>query len=120
MARGLPGPGSRLARRLVLVQEQVRAVLDLAPPGPLRAISVCAGQSHDLIGALVGHPRQADVAARLVELDEHNVLCAPSRARGRSGWGGGGRRRCVDYRRLRGDCPGRSHPPLWCAREHLR
>jgi hypothetical protein len=37
---------------------------------------VCAGQAHDLIGALTEHPRRADVTARLVELDEHNVRLA--------------------------------------------
>lgn len=69
-------PDSGLAQRLVLVQEQVRAVLDRLPPGPIRAVSVCAGQGHDLIGALAEHERRGDVAARLVELDEDNVLVA--------------------------------------------
>lgn len=45
-------PDSVLGRRLVLVQAQVRAALDRVPPGPVRAISVCAGQGHDLIGVL--------------------------------------------------------------------
>jgi hypothetical protein len=67
-------PDSVLGRRLVLVQAQVHAALDRAPPGPVRAISICAGQGHDLIGVLAEHPRRADVTARLVELDEHNVL----------------------------------------------
>jgi len=69
-------PDSVLGQRLVLVQEQVHVALDQAPPGPVRAISVCAGQAHDLIGVLADHPRTADVTARLVELDEHNVLLA--------------------------------------------
>lgn len=69
-------PDSGLAQRLVLVQEQVRAALDRLPPGPVKAVSVCAGQGHDLIGALAGHERRGDVTARLVELDEHNVLLA--------------------------------------------
>jgi hypothetical protein len=59
-----------------LVQEQVRAALDRVPAGPVRAISVCAGQGHDLIGVLAEHPRRGDISARLVELDEQNVLCA--------------------------------------------
>jgi hypothetical protein len=42
----------------------------------VRAISVCGGQGHDLIGVLTEHPRRGDVSARLVELDEHNVLLA--------------------------------------------
>jgi hypothetical protein len=67
---------SALARRLVVVQEQISAALDRAPPGPVRAISICAGQGHDLIGVLVDHPRRAEITACLVELDEHNVLIA--------------------------------------------
>jgi len=66
-------PGSPLVQRLRSVQEQIALALDQAPPGPLRAISVCAGQGHDLLGALAEHPRRRDVTARLVELDERNV-----------------------------------------------
>jgi Putative methyltransferase len=69
-------PDSGLGQRLVLVQEQVRAALDRMPPGPVKAVSVCAGQGHDLIGTLAGHERRGDVSARLVELDAHNVLLA--------------------------------------------
>ncbi|MFC3348353.1 class I SAM-dependent methyltransferase [Streptomyces echinoruber] len=68
--------GSPLARRLALVQERVRAALDDAPPGQLTAVSLCAGQGRDLIGVLAGHPRAAEVRARLVELDERNVRIA--------------------------------------------
>ncbi len=69
-------PGSALARRLAVVQAQIRAALDRAAPGPIRVISVCAGQGHDLIGVLAEHPRRTDVNARLVELDEENVRSA--------------------------------------------
>ena len=69
-------PDSALGQRLALVQRQVRAALDRATRGPVRAISICAGQGHDLIGVLADHPRRADVTARLVELDEHNALLA--------------------------------------------
>lgn len=69
-------PRSGLARRLVLVQQRIRAALDEAPPGPLRAISICAGQGTDLIGVLAGHPRRDDVTARLVELDPRNTEVA--------------------------------------------
>jgi len=69
-------PGSGLARRLAWVQDRIRAALDAAPPGPLRAISMCAGQGRDLIGVLAGHPRRADVTARLVELDPRNTAAA--------------------------------------------
>jgi hypothetical protein len=66
-------PHSALVRRLAMVQEQIRVALDGAPPGPLRAVSLCAGQGRDLIGVLAGHPRRADVTARLVELDTRNA-----------------------------------------------
>jgi hypothetical protein len=69
-------PGSGLARRLGWVQDRIRAALDDAPPGPVRAISICAGQGRDLIGALAGHPRRGDVTARLVELDPRNTETA--------------------------------------------
>lgn len=39
-------------------------------------ISMCAGQGRDVVGALQGHPRRSDVAARLVELDPRNVAVA--------------------------------------------
>jgi hypothetical protein len=42
----------------------------------VQAISICAGQGHDLIGVLAEHPRRGEVSARLVELDEHNVQTA--------------------------------------------
>ncbi|WP_067680485.1 class I SAM-dependent methyltransferase family protein [Nocardia miyunensis] len=66
-------PGSRLARRLDAVQEQIRVALDAAAPGPLRVISLCAGQGRDVIGVLATHPRRRDVTARLVELDPRNA-----------------------------------------------
>ncbi len=69
-------PDSALSRRLALVRYRIRLALDEAPPGPLTAVSICAGQGHDLIGALAGHPRRDDVRARLVELDERNVAAA--------------------------------------------
>lgn len=69
-------PDSALQRRLQLVQAEIRATLDRSPEGPLRAISFCAGQGRDLLGALSGHPRRADVRARLVELDPRNAELA--------------------------------------------
>jgi hypothetical protein len=62
-------PGSSLARRLAAVRARIADALDAAPAGPLRAISMCAGQSRDLVPVLAGHPRGRDVTARLVELD---------------------------------------------------
>jgi len=66
-------PGSAYARRLQTVRERIRVALDQAPAGPLRAISLCAGQGRDLIPVLAEHPRGADVHARLVELDADNT-----------------------------------------------
>ena len=74
-------PDSRLAARLTAVRQQIRAVLDSAPPGPIRAVSACAGQGRDLIGEFADHPRRGDVAARLVELDPRNVDAARRAAR---------------------------------------
>lgn len=66
-------PDSPLAVRLHTVQHRISLALDDSPPGPLRVVSACAGQGRDLIGALDGHPRRADVTARLVELDPRNT-----------------------------------------------
>ena len=69
-------PGSPLAQRLLAVQAWIAAALDQAPPGQLRAVSICAGQGRDLIGVLRDHPRRADVTARLVELDPRIAAAA--------------------------------------------
>jgi hypothetical protein len=69
-----------LRRRLALVQGRIRACLDAAPAGPIRAISACAGQGRDLLGVLAEHPRGRDVAARLVELDPRNAAEARAAA----------------------------------------
>jgi precorrin-6B methylase 2 len=74
-------PDSYLSHRLALIQERIRLALDTAPPGPLTAISLCAGQGRDLIGVLAEHPRGPEVRARLVELDERNVDVATRAAR---------------------------------------
>jgi hypothetical protein len=62
-------PGSRLARRLAIVQQCIREALGGMPNGPVRAISLCAGEARDLLEVLADHPRAADVTGRLVELD---------------------------------------------------
>ncbi|TDU06479.1 hypothetical protein EDD99_5038 [Streptomyces sp. 846.5] len=73
-------PDSALTHRLAAVQQQIRLALDSAPPGPLRVISICAGQGHDLLGVLPDHPRREDVTARLVELDPRNAAAARATA----------------------------------------
>ena len=69
---GYEQPGSDLSQRLSVVQRRLGEAIDRMP-GPLRLISVCAGQGRDVIGVLADHPRRTDVSAFLVELDEHNV-----------------------------------------------
>jgi hypothetical protein len=71
-------PDSALSQRLRVVQRHIRAALDEAPPGDIRAISMCAGEGRDLLGVLADHPRRADVIARLVEWDPE--LAARARA----------------------------------------
>jgi hypothetical protein len=71
---------SPLSARLRLVQDGVRAVLDDHPPGLIRIVSICAGQGRDVIDVVAGHPRRADVRARLVELDPSLVAFARERA----------------------------------------
>lgn len=71
---------SRLSRRLAVVQARIKDALDLAAPGPIRAVSMCAGDGRDLLGVLADHPRRPDVQARLVELHPDLVAGAQSRA----------------------------------------
>jgi hypothetical protein len=73
-------PGSPLARRLAVVQRLIGEALDAAPPGPIRVISMCAGDGRDILGVLSEHPRRADVRARLVELDPDLAQRARERA----------------------------------------
>jgi Putative methyltransferase len=60
-------------QRLQTVQEHLRGVLDDAPVGLLRLISVCAGDGRDVIGTVRAHERRGDVSAWLVELDRQSV-----------------------------------------------
>jgi hypothetical protein len=64
---------SPLARRLAVVQEQIRLALDRAAPGRLRLLSLCAGAGRDVLPVLATHPRARDVTGRLVEQDQR--LC---------------------------------------------
>jgi len=74
-------PASWLARRLVVVQDRITRALDAAAPGPIKALSMCAGQGRDLLGVLENHPRRDDVTAVLVELDPRNADAARQRVR---------------------------------------
>jgi hypothetical protein len=72
-------PASPLSLRLRMVQAMVRDVLDAARPGPIRIVSMCAGQGRDVVDVVAGHARAADVQALLVELDPALVAFARSR-----------------------------------------
>jgi hypothetical protein len=66
-------PSSSLSHRLAAVQVHIASAIDACAPGPIRLLSMCAGQGRDLLGVLPEHPRRADVRALLVELDRRNV-----------------------------------------------
>jgi hypothetical protein len=68
--------GSPLRARLERVTFHLRGALDQAPPGPVRLLSLCAGQGRDVLEVLPGHPRGSDVAATLVEADGENARLA--------------------------------------------
>lgn len=65
--------GSPLSRRLRLIQQHISDWLDERPESTLRAVSVCAGQGHDLIGVLAQRPDADRVRAELIEHDPRNV-----------------------------------------------
>lgn len=69
-------PDSPLSQRLRAVQGEIVAALDRAPAGPIRLLSLCAGQGLDVLPLLSVHPRGPDVRGRLVELDARNVEVA--------------------------------------------
>ena len=69
-------PDSPLSARLRTVRRRLSDALDAAPPGPVRLVSLCAGQGHDVLGVLPGHPRGPQVSAVLVEYDPQNAAQA--------------------------------------------
>ena len=73
-------PSSSLSVRLRLVRGHLSRALDQAPAGPVRLVSLCAGQGRDVLGVLPGHPRRHDVVAVLVESDPHNAAQAREHA----------------------------------------
>jgi ubiquinone/menaquinone biosynthesis C-methylase UbiE len=73
-------PTSPLSMRLRSVQSALRRALHGARPGPLRIVSLCAGQGRDVIDVLAEHERSGDVSALLVELDPELVAFARQRA----------------------------------------
>jgi len=69
-------PGSPLHLRLLVVQDLIAAALDESAPGPVRVVSMCAGQGRDLLTVARRHRRGEDLVGRLVELDPRNVAVA--------------------------------------------
>jgi hypothetical protein len=63
----------RFQQRLLAVQQQLRTNLDEAAAGPVKLISLCAGDGRDVVGVLETHERRSDVSAWLVELDHQSV-----------------------------------------------
>jgi hypothetical protein len=77
--QGYADPASGLSARLRSVRRQLGRAIDRAA-GPVRLVSLCAGQGDDVIGVLPGHPRRDQVIAVLVEADPRNVQVARDRA----------------------------------------
>src|SRR3970282_1610114 len=80
--RGWPGrayerPSYRL--RLAAVQQHFAACLGAAPAGPLRIVSMCAGDGRDVVEVVASHPRREDVTAWLVELNGKSVAAGTRR-----------------------------------------
>ena len=69
-------PSSFLNVRLRMVRQRLSEAIGAAPEGPVRLVSLCAGQGRDVIGVLPGHPRRDDVHAVLVESDPRNAEAA--------------------------------------------
>jgi hypothetical protein len=69
-------PDSALSRRLECVTGHLVRAVDNAPAGQVSLVSLCAGQGHDVLGVLPGHPRRDDVQAVLVEFDPSNAAVA--------------------------------------------
>ena len=70
---------SSLARRLVAVQHGIARALDGLAPGPIRILSLCAGDGRDLVPVVAGHARRRDVDAVLIEQDARLVAAANQR-----------------------------------------
>jgi hypothetical protein len=73
-------PSSHLSARLRTVQGYLSDAIGQAPPGPVRLVSLCAGQGRDVLGVLPGHPRRDEVRTVLVEADPENAGLAGARA----------------------------------------
>jgi hypothetical protein len=73
-------PDSPLSRRLAVVVDRLVQVLDALPSGPVRLLSLCAGDGRDVTAATAARPGRR-VQALLVEADD--ALAERARAAGR-------------------------------------
>ncbi len=62
-----------LLTRLRVVRQQIRAAVDECAEGPVRIVSICAGDGRDVIEALSDHPRREDVTAALLDTDAESL-----------------------------------------------
>ncbi len=76
--RAYDDPDSSLTRRLLAVRREVALVLHRLPSGPIKIVSLCAGDGRDLLGAVAEHPRTQDVDAVLIERDPRLAAAATS------------------------------------------
>jgi hypothetical protein len=70
------GPEGPLRRRLEVVRRSVFDAATRSAPGPIRIISICAGDGREVIGGLTGHRRAGDACVLLVENDARLVASA--------------------------------------------
>jgi SAM-dependent methyltransferase len=69
---------NRYHQRLLTVQEHLAECLDVVAQGPVRILSICAGDGRDVVNVIGSHPRRTDVCASLVELDGRSVAAGKS------------------------------------------
>jgi SAM-dependent methyltransferase len=91
--RAYTDPDSEQSMRLAAVTHAIVEVLDASPPGPIRVLSLCAGEARDLAGAAIDHPRSVDVVGCAVELNAGLASIAASNLRAA---GTGVEVRCAD------------------------
>ena len=78
---GYNDPTSPHARRLVVVQDHIRAFLDRCDAPSIRAVSLCSGSGADFLPVLAEHPAGRRTRARLIE--SHPELAERARATAR-------------------------------------
>jgi hypothetical protein len=77
--RDYDDPTSQLSQRLVVVVAMIRSFLDTARPGPIRVLSLCAGDARDVTTAAADHPRKHDLSVVCIEFDAELAEMARTR-----------------------------------------